>query len=83
MQLWYGIRINVSLFSPLFHVKRITPLRTLNKTDCKLVEAMESLLTQTLLFGNLLFNLKKKTLILSYASIDYILSTKRIEEVLL
>ena len=44
---------------------------------------MESLLTQTLLFGNLLFNLKKKTLILSYASIDYILSTKRFEEVLL
>ena len=38
---------------------------------------MESSLMETLLFNNLLFDLKKKTLILSYASIDYILSDSK------
>ena len=32
---------------------------TLNKIDCKLIEAMESSLKETLLFGNSLFDLKK------------------------
>ena len=73
----------LTFFSPLFHDKRITLLRTLNKIDCKLVEAMESSLIETLLFGNSLFDLKKNSLILSYASIDYILFTKRFEEALL
>ena len=50
---------------------------------CKLVEAMESTLIEILLFGNSLFGLKKNVLILSYASIDYILSAKRFEEALL
>ena len=44
---------------------------------------MESSLIETLLFGNSLFDLKKKTLILSYVSTDYILSSKRFEEALL
>ena len=44
---------------------------------------MESSLTETLLFGNSLFDLKKNSLILSYAFIDYILFTKRFEEALL
>ena len=38
---------------------------TLNKIDCKLIEAMESSLKETLLFGNSLFDLKKNSLILS------------------
>ena len=44
---------------------------------------MESSSIQTLLFGNSFFDLKKNSLILSYAFIDYILSTKRFEEALL
>ena len=45
---------------------------------------MESSLIEAQLFGNILFDLKKKnSLILSYASIDYILSTKIFEEALL
>ena len=44
----------------LFDDKRITLLSTLNKTDCKLIETNESSLTETLLFGNSLFDLKKK-----------------------
>ena len=73
----------LTFFSSLFDDKRITLLRTLNKIDCKLVEAMESSLTETLLFGNSLFDLKKNSLILSYAFIDYIIFTKRFEEALL
>ena len=67
---------------PLFDDKRITLLSTLNKIDCKLIETNESSLIETLLFGNSLFDLKKNSLILN-ASIDYILSTKRLEEALL
>ena len=48
------------LIEALFDDKRITLLRTLNKVDCKLVEAMESSLIKMLLFGNSLFDLKKK-----------------------
>ena len=67
---------------PLFKDKRITLLTTLNKIGCKLIETNESSLIETLLFGNLFFDLKKNSLILN-ASIDYILSTKRFEEALL
>ena len=70
-------------FSPLFDDKRITLLNTLNKIDCKLIVAMESSLIETLLFGIHCLIWKKNSLILSYASIDYILSTKRFEEALL
>ena len=72
-------RLTFFLHCPLFGDKRITLLSTLNKTDCKLIEAMESSLIETLLFGNSLFDLKKNSLILN-ASIDYVLSTKRFEE---
>ena len=74
---------SMSLFFLPYLYKRITLLRTLNKIDCKLIEAMESSLTETLMFGNSLFDLKKNSLFLSYASIDYILSTERFEETLL
>ena len=69
------------LLCPLFDDKRITLLSILNKIDCKLIETNESL-KETLLFGNSSFDLKKKSLLFS-ASIDYILSTKRLEEALL
>ena len=49
------------LLCPLFDAKRITLLSTLNKIYCKLIETNESSLTETLLFGNSLFDLKKKT----------------------
>ena len=45
---------------PLFDDKTITLLSTLNKIDCKLIETNKSSLIKTLLFGNLLFDLKKK-----------------------
>ena len=48
-----------SLHCPLFNDKRITFRSTLSKTDCKLIQANESSLTETLLFGNSLFDLKK------------------------
>ena len=44
------------LHCPLFDDKRITPLSTLRKTDCKLIETNESSLTETLLFDNSLFD---------------------------
>ena len=70
------------LHCPLFDDKRITFQSTLNKIDCKLIEANEASLIETVLFGKLLFYLKKNVLILN-VSIDYILSTKRFKEVLL
>ena len=57
----YGMDIESTshffLHSPLFDDKRITRLSTLNKIDCKLMEANESSLIETLLFGNSLFDL--------------------------
>ena len=47
------------LHCPLFDDKTITLLSTLNKVDCKLIEANEYSLIETLLFGNSLFDLKK------------------------
>ena len=63
---------------PLFDDKTITLLSTLNKIDCKLTETIESFLIKTLLFGNSVFDLKKKkpSFFLN-ASIDYILSSTR------
>ena len=67
------------LHSPLFDDKRNTLLSTLSRIDCKLIETNESSLTETLLFGNSLFDSKNISLILN-ASIDYVLSTQRFEE---
>ena len=72
----------IFLHCPLFDDERITLLSTLNKIDCKLIETNESSLTETSLFGNSLFDLKKNSLVLN-AFIDYILSTERFEEALL
>ena len=52
-------------------------MSTPSNIDCKLIEMNESSLTETLLFGNSLFDLKKSLAL--NASIDYILSTGRFE----
>ena len=52
----------ITFFSTVTDDKRITLLNTLNKIDNKLTEANESSLTETLLFGNSLFDLKKDSL---------------------
>ena len=77
----YGMDIE-STCHFFLHCPLITLLSTLNKTDCKLRETNELSLIEPLLFGNSLFGLKKKSLILN-AFIDYILSTKRFEEAVL
>ena len=48
------------LHRPLFDDKRIILLSHLNKIDCKLIKMNESSLIEKLLFGNSLFDLKKK-----------------------
>ena len=48
----------------LFDDKRITFLSTLSKLHSKLIETNEFSLTETLLFGNSLCDLKKRSLIL-------------------
>ena len=70
------------LHCPLLDDKRITLLSTLSKIDCKLIETNESSLTETLLFGNSLFDSRKSSLILK-ASTDYILTSEGFEGPLL
>ena len=65
----------------LFVNERSTFFSTLISLDCNQVDNTDSTLTQTLLFGNTSFksNENLKNLI---ATIDYILSTKRFDELL-
>ena len=53
-----------------------------NSSDCKSLELTKSSLSQTLLYGNTLFDKEKNTLILN-TTIEYILSTERSEESLI
>ena len=69
------------LHCPSFNDKRYALLSILNKNDCKLIELTRSSLSQTLLYGNTLFD-KEKIFILK-ATIEYILSTERLEESLI
>ena len=69
------------LHCPSFNDKRYALLSILNKNDCKLIELTKSSLSQTLLYGNTLFD-KEKGFILN-ATIEYILSTERFEESLI
>ena len=46
---------------PTFNDERYTLLSTLNNIDCKLREFTKSFLSQTLLYGNALFDKAKKT----------------------
>ena len=52
----------ITFFSTVTDDKRITLPNTLSKIDNKLIETNESSLTETLLFGNSLFDLKKDSL---------------------
>ena len=69
------------LHYPTFNNERYTLLSTLNNTDCKLLELTKSSLSQTLLYGNTLFDQEKKNIL--NATIEYILSTERFEEPLI
>ena len=64
---------------PTFYNEQYTLLSTLNNNDCKLLEPTELSLSQTLLYGNTLFDKEKNTHILN-TTIEYILSTERFEE---
>ena len=70
------------LHCPTFNDERYTLLSTLNNIDCTLLELTKSSLSQTLLYGNTLFDKEKNTRILN-ATIEYILSTERFEEPLI
>ena len=70
------------LHCPSFNDEQYTLLSTLNKIYCKLLELPKSSLSQTLLYGNTLFDKEKNTLILN-ATVEYILSTKRFEKPLI
>ena len=67
------------LHCPTFNDERYTLLSTLNNIDPTLLELTKSSLSQTLLYGNTLFDKEKNTRILN-ATIEYILSTERFEE---
>ena len=47
--------------SPIFNNERCTPLSTLNRIDWKLLELANSSSSQTLLYGNTLFDTEKST----------------------
>ena len=70
------------LHCPTFDDEQFTLLSTLNNIDCILLELTESSLSQTLLYGNKLFDKEKNTRILK-GTIEYILSTERFEEPLI
>ena len=59
------------LYCPLCDDKRKTLLSTLSKIDCKLIETNESFLTETLLFGNSLFDSKKTPLFSTHPLIKF------------
>ena len=59
------------LHYPLFDHKRITLLSILSKIYCKLIETYESSLTEALLFGNSLYDLKKTSLFLTHPLITF------------
>ena len=67
------------LHCPTFNDEPYTLRRTLNNIDPTLLELTKSFLSQTLLYGNTLFDKEKNTRILN-ATIEYILSIERLEE---
>ena len=81
-----GLNIEYSshflLYCPKFNDERYNFRRTSNKTDCKLLELTNCFLSQTLFYGNILFDKEKNTLILN-ATLEYVLSTKRFEQPLI
>ena len=69
------------LYSPIYNNYRFSLLCTIRNIDCKLLEMIDSSLTQTLLYGNPSFDIITNSLILN-ATVDFILSTKTFEETL-
>ena len=69
------------LHSPIYNNDRFSLLSNIRNIDWKLLKITDSPLTQTLLHGNPSFDVITKSLILN-ATINFILSTKRFEEVL-
>ena len=67
---------------PRFNYERYTLLSILNNIDSTLLELTKSSLSQTLLYGNTLFDKEKNTRIQN-TTIEYILSTERFEEPLI
>ena len=67
---------------PLYSVERRTLLRSLVSIDHKLLDNTDVSLTQTLLFGNTVFNAKENTKIFNL-TIEFILSTKKFDGPLL
>ena len=63
------------LHCPSFNDERYTLLCTLNEIDSKLLELTQSSVSQTLIYGNTLFDKEKNTLVLN-ATIEHILSTE-------
>ena len=74
--------LDIESTSTSFNDERYTLLSTLNKIHCKLLEITKSSLLQSLLYGNTLLDKEKNTLTLN-ATIEYILSTERLEEPLI
>ena len=66
------------LHCPTVDDERYTLPSTFNNIDLALLELTKSSLSQTLLYGNALFDKEKKTRVLN-ATIEYILSTERFE----
>ena len=66
---------------PSLHDKRHTLRSTLNNIDWKILESTNSYLAQTFLFACTSLDSETNTLVLN-ATIDYILSTERFEELL-
>ena len=64
---------------PLFVNERSTFFSTLSSLECNLLDNTDSILTQTLFFGNTSFKLNKNLKVLM-ATTDYILWTKRFHE---
>ena len=50
---------------PIFNDEKYAFLRTFHNNDCKLLESTNSALSQTLLYGNTLFDEEKNTLTLN------------------
>ena len=66
------------LHCPTFNDERYTLLSTLNNIDCKLLELTKSSLSQTLLYGNTLFDQEKKHAFLTQQlNIFYLLKDSR------
>ena len=70
------------LHRPLYSNERRTPLSSLVNIDHTLLDNTDFSLARVLLFGNNTFNAKENTKITNLTN-DFLLSTKRFDEILL